>query len=877
MRAGGVVVRITLLVVVLALFSAVLPVSAQASMQHYQLNIPRQPLDSALKDFARQTGLQVARFSDRVDGSALVGPLTGRLSAQEALQSLLGPGLTYKMVNERTIVIVKVGSEPTASLSTSGAKDGARAGAKNDDSEEGPTPSRSSLQLSQAAQATRAEAHQSDAVESASPQNGVGETAKLEEVVVTAEKRTERLLDVPASISAISGSTLEAQNITSLSALADYVPGLLIQDGGTPGQREIVIRGLTPGASAASTAPLSATYIGDDPVGATNGGGRSSQLGVDLMPYDLDRIEVLRGPQGFLYGADAMGGIIKYVLRQPDLAQFTVRVGGGSSYTSNAAGANYTGRGAVNIPLVTDVLAMRVSLFSRKDAGYIDNVGPGANNSNHSTESGGRVALRWKPTSNLDVLASFMTQDIAAADRTAVSLDAVTGRPVYGQYAWFSNFTEPFDQQTRFASVDVNWDMGFAKLTSSSSWSRLHSLEERTDLTTLLGSYTPGNPDALAYSRVDDQVTKYTEEIRLSSPQDLRLEWLLGLLWTRESSGEHYTLPTFTPERVPLPYDLYAYSPLPAEFFYEQAIFGSATYKINSRFDVSAGLRYAKNKDYGCSNNFGVIDDSGVLCTHRPFQGKTTWMINSRFHLDPNTLLYARVATGYRPGGGCVGCGNKDLGTPDFYYSDSLTNYEGGVKGVLLNGALQLDLSVFYIDWKNIQLTVSSPEHNQYTGNGGSASSSGFEFSSAYQLAAGLRLNATLSYTHAFLTQDAPDIQGKDGDELPQVARWSGSVTVDYSHPLANGDGILLGGGYRYRDKILNQFVTTRAPYPVGPQNVVDLYTGFVTGKLTTRVYAQNLFNDHSYSGLLLLTYPQSPAFVPIQPRTIGLSVDYQF
>jgi iron complex outermembrane recepter protein len=808
-----------------------------------QFDLPTMDAVHGIPEFARQAGIQIVAPADDL-GAISTPSIHGNFDVRTALNKLL-VGTDLEIASDDGTVITlrrRVKTKQSENLGSANAQ--------------------------QPISATMAVATD----DSSSSANVHG----LDEIVVTAEKRSEKLVDVPASVSAITGSQLESLGVQSISDLAAYVPGLFVENGGTPGQRTIVIRGLSTGYSPATTAPLVATYIDDAPVGATGATVRGAQFGLDLMPYDLERIEVLRGPQGTLYGADSMGGIVKYVLKQPDLNQFDYRVGADSSYIDNSAGVTYNARSAVNVPLIPGTVAMRISGTYQQTAGYINNVGTRIDHSNYSTESGARVALLWKPTDQLSAQASFVVNNIDAADNTAVTVRSTTLQPAYGQYSQFTYVPEPFKQQTLFGDLAINWDLGFATLTSSSSWSKLDSTIV-SDLTPAFGAYVPNTPNGLAYSYILDAVSKYTEEVRLVSPDNQLIQWAVGGLYTREAPAQMYSLPTLTALRAPLPYDLYfSQNSLP---YVEQAGFGDASYRVTDQFDVGGGVRYAQYKNYGCTESGGVLL-GGVTtetCQHAPFFSKTTWMTDARYHLDQDSMVYGRIATGYRPGGGCTGCGSKVLGEPDFYYSDSITNYEIGTKGQYFQHRLEIDLSIFHINWSGIQLSVLSPEKTIYPGNGGTAVSNGLEFTSTYRPTNELTLTSTLAYTSAHLTEDAPGVHGNNGDQLPQTARWMGSLIADYRQPLNDTNSLLFGGNYRYRDKVLNQLAGTGEPLPMGPQNIVDLYTGFAQGSLAARLYAKNAFNNHSYVGLLNLTNPQLPSFVPIQPRTIGVSVDYSF
>jgi len=720
--------------------------------------------------------------------------------------------------------------------------------------------------------------------------------ASLEEIVVTAQKRSERLLDVPASVSAVTGDRLQSLQVNSLSDLANYVPGLSVAAGGAPGFRTIVLRGLSTSYSNATTGPLVGTYVDDLSVGNSTAGARGAMYGLDLNPYDVDHVEVIKGPQGTLYGANTMGGLVKYVLRKPELANFGAQMGVDSEDTDGSGKPSWGTHGAVNLPILTDTLAVLISGFFKNDAGYVDNAALGTQDVNHSTESGGLATLLWQATDRLAVRAAILTQDIDAANMTEVTLNGATLQPLHGRFTTNSLFPQPYEQSSRIYSVSVDGDLDFATLTNSTGWSRLNSADSE-DYTVPFGAYcAPGSlfpgwagcptyphANALAPFFLSLRVSRFVEEFRLASPADQRVQWMLGGYYSKEDSSSSQYIPTFTPSYVPLPAaDLLALD-VSNSTYKESAGFANITYEFNERFDISGGERYSAYSQGGCTpTSEGLLGSGPSPCTTLPSTGVSVWMASARFHLNQQAMLYARVATGYRPGGGCPTCGDPKLGIPGVVNPDNTTNYEAGFKGSFFDQRLQMDMAAFHIDWNHIQLNQLTPQGIVYAGNGGTAVSNGFELSAAYQFTEALRLNATIGYTNAHLTQDAPGADGKSGDQLPESPRLTGSATTDYGLPLDGRETILFGAGYRYRDAIVNQFAHT--PFasmggsaPIGPQNIVDLYTGMAMQTLKLRLYARNVFNNQSYTGLLFINNPQEPRFVPVQPRTIGLSADYQF
>jgi len=828
-------------------------------------NIPAEPMPAALKEFAAQAHMQLLYQYDAV-AKLRANRVVGEQEKRDALQRLIfntGLEVIYSGENAATIRPAKTNSETQAPHEASPVND--RGSTTSGDNS---SPNR--FRVAQADQATPAS---SPAVEQASD----NKTVRLEEITVTAEKRSEKLLDVPASISVLSGDQIESQQVNSVTDFAGYLPGLTVASSGGPGQDTPVIRGLSTGYNNTVTSPLVGIYIDDMPTGAVNNGVRSGLYSLDLLPYDIEQIELLRGPQGTLYGSNAMAGLLKYTLRKPDLTQFDTRMGADLADVNGSRNPSSGGRGSINIPLLTNTLAIRLSGFYQHNAGYINNVGTGARGADHSNESGGRATVLWKPTDGLSFQATVLAQNINQADETAVTLNATTLQPIYGPHARVTAFPEPFTQQLRNYDLTINWDLHLATLTNSFSYSRMHSTFSQDYSSSVFATYVPYPGGGLADYMVGDSTSKYTDELRLTSPEHERVQWILGGFFTKERSAETNSFPTFTPSYVPLPM---ADNLLISENrvgYEERALFGNATYNITSRFDISGGVRYAQYTITGSSPvSEGLFGSGPSQKAPVPYTGVSTWMGDARLHLNENSMFYVRVATGYRPGGcaaaNCVA--DQKLQIPATYKPDKTTNYEAGLKGTFLDGRLQFDLSAFHIDWTAIQAQVINSLGLVYPGNGGTATSNGFELTNSYQIHR-LLLRATLDYTDAHLTQNAAGIDGNDGNQLPESPRWGASLLAEYTQPLANRRNLTLGGGYRYRDTTLNQFVGTGEPLPMGPQSIVDLHTGLTMNQTSMRFYAKNVLDNRSYTGLLYLR--SQPMFVPVQPRTIGLSVDHQF
>ncbi|MGH6911525.1 MAG: TonB-dependent receptor, partial [Phenylobacterium sp.] len=405
----------------------------------------------------------------------------------------------------------------------------------------------------------------------------------VSEIIVTAEKRSQRLQEVPSSIGVLSAETLETLHANSVADLSGFVPGLVVQTGGSPGQTRFTLRGIaTSNQVLLGGSPLVATYVNDTPLGASYGATGTNAGMLDLAPYDLSRIEVLNGPQGTLYGASGMGGVIKYVLKQPSLSGREIDIGGGLEATEGTGRLGGSGHAALSAPLIADQLAVRISGFYHNAPGYITNVGLGVRHENDYDQGGARAALVWTPAPRLRVEATAMFQNVNADGNAAVSVNEATREPVYGDWARSTVTPEAFKQRVQYYALRATYDLDFATLSSATSWSRIHNIATQ-DATENFGGLVRlinngVNVPATLPITVDGKVRKFTEEVRLTSPGTGVLQWMVGGFYTREEGLNVQNLRAFTLAGAPINGDrglLYVYWP---SDFDEVAVFGNATW-----------------------------------------------------------------------------------------------------------------------------------------------------------------------------------------------------------------------------------------------------------------------------------------------------------
>ena len=409
------------------------------------------------------------------------------------------------------------------------------------------------------------------------------------DIVVTAERREQRLIAVPLSISAVTGDDLARLNATQLRDYANTIPGLTISSNGGAGQNQLTIRGVTSGSDVSSTVGV---YVDDVPYGGSTVFALSSALSLDAGLFDLDRIEVLRGPQGTLYGASSMGGLLKYVTRQPNVSEIEGSAQAGVSFTRHG-GTNYNGAAAINLPIVKDKLAVRASGFYTRDGGFIDNLTLGENHVGRAEIYGGRLDVLFKPTDDLSIRLVGFAQDIHR-DGTAQADFTLSGQPVDGRLDQRRLLREPFDQQFRLVSGTITYDLGPLTATSITSY-QTNDVTFRTDASAL---YVPvlnsiGLPVGAVAVDGGISTDKFTQEVRLASSGEGLIEWIVGGFYTKENNLAPTNLVPYNADGSVFPLNL-ATASIPSTYE-EIAGFGNVTVHLSTKFDVTGGLRNAHN------------------------------------------------------------------------------------------------------------------------------------------------------------------------------------------------------------------------------------------------------------------------------------------
>ncbi len=826
-------------------------------------NIAPQPLSAALLKYSEQSGIQVTSPAELLDGINS-GGVIGAFSAKNALTRLLsGTELNYQVVDPRTVTIRSQAApqKPTADrgqraaihLARSNGADGASSGTAGDEAR-----------------------NPGDGGAAQDADRDIGE------IIVTAQKREERLRDVPVPVTSIGADTLIGSNQLRIQDYYSRIPGFSASATPSLGNQLVLsIRGITTGAG---TNPTVGVSIDDVPFGSTTNSGGGNTV-PDLDPSELARVEVLRGPQGTLYGASSMGGLFKFVTVDPSTEKVSGRVQAGISNTRNGDSPGYSARGAVNLPL-SETVAVRASGFTRRDAGYIDNVFTGEDGINETDIYGGRVSALWRPAEQLSVKLSALYQRIKGEGSN--NADVLPGLGDL-QQSYIPN-TGIYGREVEAYGATINARLGSVDLTAVSGYN-VNDYHDSYDTTYVpfyasLAQATFGFNGAGTLAMVAGRTEKFTQEVRLSAPLGKKFEWLLGGFYTREESDLTVSLAAENPATGALIGSLGSSSP--PTTFTEYAAFADLTFHVTDRFDVQVGGRESKiRQGYGPQVLTGVVFGDAVNPKVNTRSDVFTYLLTPRLKLSSDLMVYARLASGYRPSLPNSAFAVTTLGVTPAPKPDRTQNYEVGIKGEL-SPLLSFDASLYRIDWKDIQFLLIYPGTNfAYSDNGSAARSQGVELSVESRPVRGMTLSAWTVWTDAVLSEDfrsTTSVRGFTGDRLPLTSRFSAHFALDQQFALTDKMAGLVGVSVSYVGQRLGAFQGPPQASPLAalPRQELPAYTridlnaGVNYGGWEVDLFVNNLADKRGILGGGLGTFPPF-AFTYLQPRTVGLMAARKF
>ncbi|MDE2493503.1 MAG: TonB-dependent receptor, partial [Alphaproteobacteria bacterium] len=627
----------------------------------------------------------------------------------------------------------------------------------------------------------------------------------IETVTVTAEKQKESSLDVPMSLTALSGEKLERTQAYRFEDYVGNVPGLTWMNSWNGAGSSLVIRGITTGA-VPTTSPV-ASYIDETPYNVNGGLAGSFASAPNLDTFDMQRIEVLRGPQGTLYGSNALGGLLKFVTNAPDPTAFSDKLEAGVSSVEHG-GVGFDVHGMVNVPLTNDT-ALRVVAYDNYYPGFIDDPGRNLSHINGSHYTGMRASFLYQPADTFSLRLNALYQVRGWSDAGNEDVNPNTFAPIYCSLCQENVIAQPGHVITQIYNATINWDLGIGNLVSATSESEFdpYFTWDRSKRYGAFVSSIVGSPSGVGNVQ-NRPLHAITQELRLSSEGDSPLQWMLGGFFTDEVS--HYwlyyaaaSLSTHTIEAATAPTVGEAMYP---SNYREYAGYANVDYHFSPAFDVAVGGRYSRNSQLLHQTTSGKFLGTSDF-TRTSSEDTLTYSADARWHVTDEHMLYARVATGFSPGGPANAVPSAPV--PPFYKASTTTNYELGVKSSMLDGALITEFDAFTVHWSNIQLFAYINGYGTYA-NGGTARSDGAEWSVNYTPLSGLTLGFNGSYTDARLTEDTPaNVGGKTGDRLPSSPMWETSFSASYEQPLFADYSSFEGVDWHYTGSRMAEFEPT--------------------------------------------------------------------
>ena len=758
--------------------------------------------------------------------------------------------------------------------------------------------------------------------------------AVLEEVIVTATKRGElNVQSLAEAIYAVDSDSMKAKNQIDFEDIAGSVPGLQFQDLG-PGDKEYIIRGINGNGPAVVGA-----YFDEYVITASDqqdGGGKNAPIKL----VDLDRVEVLNGPQGTLYGANSMAGNIRFISKKADSGDFDAFVSGDASNTDDG-GSNYTVTGMVNLPLVEDVLAVRLVGWYTDNDGWIDQprreialeqYGGRDKGINTEETEGIRLGIRWTPNDRwlFDGLVLWQDMEIGGSSRFTAK-----GSPAWTEQSdAIAEFGMPFtplpglplatpgddyintdvtattrDDEVTLIGGTLQYRTDYGTFSLASSYYE-HDIEAVFDSTPILSFFGVPNTGVT----VQPQTYETTMiEARFASDYDSAFNFVGGVYYQKDENDFDVHVVATDGRGNPQPWnelnsnDFFGggtafFGRFREDEVEQMAVFGEATFEFTDQLRLLVGLRWfdaevksiqATTHDFGAGHSeaAGKIvgqtvngNDIGLL---KQTDDTVVPKISLSYDVNDDVMVYGLYSEGFRVGG--INNGNQPFaeGIPNTYDSDELQNYEAGFKSRWMNDSLQVNSSVFWIEWDDIQVEPRDPAGNiPFTTNGGAAEVGGVEWEVAWLPADSLRLDFTGTYyfTHE-LSEDQPVLPGSpsatvitglNGDELPNVPELQLYLSANWGVELF-GLPLALIGDVTYRDESNTEFRSSSAfNIKLDSFTVVNLFANMeVTDTVTIGLYVKNATDELAlYDGIGTFQDPQ--ALIASRPRTYGASLRWE-
>ncbi len=718
----------------------------------------------------------------------------------------------------------------------------------------------------------------------------------IEEIVVTATKRgSASAQDVPIAISAFDASRLENLGASQFDQWAGQVPGLNFEDWG-PGDKDFVIRGIN-----SPTGATVGVYFDEAVITGRfleNSGGKQ----VDFKLHDIERVEVLKGPQGTLYGANSMAGTIRIIPEQPDLENMDAYIETEVSKTVGSGSNNLTVNGMVNLPLMKNVAGLRLVGWKHNDSGYIDNIRYNEQNINDADIQGGRAILNLQAADNLTFTGMIQTQDVKLDNNNRITPPGVVSigsdGPLFvlpelmgGDNISTEYVRTPWDEEARIYGLKAEWELEKGEVTAATNvFSRdIDYIFDSTPILIFFGVPVVGITRQIQEREVN------TTEIRYASALNGAFNFVAGVLYQKDEIDFEIQVITADENGNPIG----TFSRLDEDdafnggntFFgrvlsvesKSKAVFGEINYIFSAAFSGTIGVRYFDFETQTISANthpFGGFQGLPIDFQNRSVdESKTTYKVNFTYQPDDDMLFYVNIAQGFRPGGTNAVILPVNVALPEGFDSDELTSYEIGTKVSWLSNRVLFNAALYSTDWKDIQ-SGNNVEAFSFTDNLGEATVRGLELDLRYRPNEHWDVSVGGSWIDTELKSDEPstvgDYPGQKGDEFPNVPGFTGFFATSYRWDVASGIEGRANLDYTYRGSSATEY-NDAGPYhnELDSYGMVNFNLSFAVDHWSATFFLRNLFNEDEEIDILEDDQEQRASII-LRPRTLGLKLKYR-
>lgn len=725
----------------------------------------------------------------------------------------------------------------------------------------------------------------------------LGESLQLEEVIVTATKRATSMQDVPIAITALGTEALEKHSVSDFESYARLLPGLSYIDAGSS-KKKLTVRGLADGSDFDATLQATVSvYFNEIPL-------TSGVTVPDFHMFDVAQVELLRGPQGTLYGAGSLGGTLRIITNKPVLGEFEGKLDTTYSVTSGGDDSA-AGNLMVNLPL-GESAAVRAVIYNKHDGGFVDYINPRVDeeNANDTDVTGGRVDFRWEPSDALSLNFQYMYQETMADAKPWFSREL-------GNLEMDATVKDQQDDETHVYNLTLEYDLESVNIFSSTTvfdgtndW----FFEYSENAARALPLFGPAGIEPVSPHHFNETFDIFAQEVRFKSTGDGPIQWIGGLFYMSEEVDHEQIVVVDRLDdlldfagAIGLPvngdlvrpgglYDvgeMVVYRNQSVGERKQKAIFGEISYEFNEYWSATIGGRYFETENGGSGSSRGVQNalisgaaPPGTLISPPSSSSDEDFIMKAELSYRPNEdqMYYLLASQGYRQGGS-NGDSAVQSGAPRFYGSDTLWNYELGFKTQWMDSRLRLNGALYYLDWTNILSKNLLDNGFGYVDNAGEAEVLGFEVEGAFQISEYLSLDVGMDFKEAELQSpyySAGSLKAASGDRLQTVPRLTYSASIHLDTPLTDAVDLLGLLSYQYvGDSLMRYEATATADDEVGDYGVLNARVAArINDDIELGIFANNIADEHAITTANNLS--TSRVFT-IRPRTIGVNLRYNF